>query len=192
MNTFTLDTNCVIAVDDGRPEAKDIRSLVAAHDAGEADVAVVAISASERQQAGSYLHNFAEFQRRLESLGMGKLRILAPMAYFDITFLDWCLLTDAKMETLESEIHKILFPQIDFLWFDHCAKHGIATSELPSGRWRNAKCDVQAIWCHIYNGRDVFVTSDTNFHSEKKKAALVALGAKQIATSAQAVSLLGK
>src|SRR5262249_2848608 len=68
---FTLDTNCWIAVEENRPEAADIRALANAHAAGVADVAIVAISASEKQKGGRYLRNFEEFQSRLNSLQLG-------------------------------------------------------------------------------------------------------------------------
>ena len=52
----------------------------------------------------------------------------------------------------------------------------VAESDLaksrPDGRWLNAKCDVQALWCHIREGDGVFVTSDRNFHKVTKKSRL--------------------
>jgi hypothetical protein len=47
MRTFTLDTNCLIAIDERRPEAASVRTLADAHAAGKANVAVVAMSASD-------------------------------------------------------------------------------------------------------------------------------------------------
>jgi hypothetical protein len=102
--------------------------LADAH-AGGADVAVVAMRASEKQQGGHYIRNFAEFRDRLVSLGLG------------------------------------------------------------TGTWRNRNCDVQAIWSHIHHKRDVFVTSDCNFHKADKKAALIALGAGRIEHPEGALSL---
>jgi hypothetical protein len=52
LKAFTLDTNCLFVVDESRPEAADVRALASAHQAGQADVAVVAISASENRQGG--------------------------------------------------------------------------------------------------------------------------------------------
>ncbi len=49
MLTFTLDTNCIIAVEDERPEAEHIRKLAEAHSQGVADVSLVAMSASENE-----------------------------------------------------------------------------------------------------------------------------------------------
>jgi len=70
---FTLDTNCIIAVDESRPEAAAIRWLADAHACGKADVAVVAIMASERQRCGQWLEGFQTFETRLTSLAWGIL-----------------------------------------------------------------------------------------------------------------------
>jgi len=48
MLTFTLDRNCLIAVENQEPEAVAIHALAEAHAAQRADVAVVAISAASR------------------------------------------------------------------------------------------------------------------------------------------------
>jgi hypothetical protein len=65
MRTFTLDTNCLAAVDESRTEAVAVRVLAEAHAAGTAHVAVVGISASENQQAEGYIRNFADFREQL-------------------------------------------------------------------------------------------------------------------------------
>lgn len=185
-----LDTNCLIAIDEGRPEATAVRALADAHMAGTAQVAVVAMSASEKQQHGPYLRNFDDFRARVNCLGLGHLDILAPMCYFDIGFADWCVFTDAPMEERERRIHQILFPNDEFVWEDYCRANGLNPESLPIGKWRNQKCDVQAIWCHIQNKRDVFVTSDGNFHAVTKKAELIALGASLIERPSDAVSFI--
>jgi hypothetical protein len=48
------------------------------------------------------------------------------------------------------------------------------------------------MWSHIYHGRDVFVTSDDNFHKAGKKAALIDLGAGHIERPEGALSLLAQ
>src|SRR4051794_4586368 len=63
--TFTLDTNCWIAIEDGRPEPASVCLLAEAQSAGRANVAIVAISASERQTGGHYIKNINEFRERL-------------------------------------------------------------------------------------------------------------------------------
>jgi hypothetical protein len=147
------------------------------------------MSASERQKDGNRTHNFSEFESRLAALGLSHLNIVLPMMYWDITFWDRGLLSDNAMVDLERQIHLILFPNVQFLWQDYCRDNGIdPPPNSPEGKWRNCKCDVQAIWSHIYAKRNVFVTSDRNFHN--KKADLFALGADQIEYPDSAVRLL--
>jgi hypothetical protein len=187
MLSFTLDTNCVIDLDENRPAAPAIKRLAVAHATGSADVAVVAIMASEKQRAGDYIEDFQVFQHRLEKLSISHLGLLLPIFYWDITFWDWSLWSDANMQALERHIHKVLFPRVEFLWPDYCRtqkpKLDPATSPAasPAGHtWRNAKCDVLAIWSHVHHRRDVFVTTDRNFHKRTKKPALLSLGARRI------------
>lgn len=196
MFSFSLDTNCVIAIADGRAESDAVRTLSNAHVAGIADVCLVAISASERQLEGGQLESFGEFQQRLNSLDLGHLPLLSPMFYWDITFWDVSLMSgdepDDPMELLERRIHEILFPNMPFLWADYCAARDLdSTKSIEIDRkWRNAKCDVQALWSHIFHNRDVFVTSDKNFQSRDKKEKLLVLGAGRIETPLDARLLL--
>lgn len=191
MPTFTLDTNCIIALENNEPAARAIRALVDAHERGDANVAVVAISASERQMDRQHLENFAGFQQRLANLGLGTLEILRPILYWDITFWDWSLGAGDKELALERQIHDVLFPAAPFLWPDFCTANGLDAAASPlNSKWRNHKCDVLALWSHIHQARDVFVTSDGNFHAETKKAALVVLGAGRIETAESAVTLV--
>lgn len=188
---FTIDTNCLIALEKGEAASKFIRDLAEAHAAGKAHVAVVAISASEKPKDGIQPKNFSMFQDRLATIGLSHLEILRPMMYFDVTFFDWCLWSDKKMQLLEKKIHDVLFSNLDFVWAD-CEKK-LAPSEDANDmfiKWRNAKCDVQAIWSHINYGRDIFVTSDGNFHAATKRPALVALGAGRIETPDSAITLI--
>ncbi len=193
--SFTLDTNCIIAVDEGRPEAVAIRLLADAHSSGNAQVAIAAITASEKQVGGGRLENFADFQQRLTSLHLDHLELLRPMFYWDVTFWDWSIFsdTDPELESLEREIHETLFPAVEFLWLDYCAANGIDSNDLASGsKWRNYKCDVQALWSHIFYKRDVFVTSDNDFHAISKRSKLKALGVHRIETPQSAALLVAQ
>jgi len=82
MLALSLDTNCLIDIAEGRPDSVAIRALADAHARGEASVAVVAISASEKQKNGKRLTNFDQFRARLDALALGHLEILKPMLYF--------------------------------------------------------------------------------------------------------------
>jgi hypothetical protein len=194
MRTFTLDTNCLIAIEKCEPEAASVRTLADAHAAGKANVAVVAMSASEKQQDGVYIKNFEEFRERLAGLDLVHLDILKPMAYWDIGFWDWCLWSGSDMVLLEKQIHTILFPNVEFSWQDYCRANGLDPATSPPSReyrkWRNCKCDIQAIWSHIHGERDVFVTSDGKFFAAAKRSALTSLGAKGIECPEDAISLL--
>ena len=191
MLTFTLDTNCIIAVEEGRSEASSILQLALAHRSGLASVGVVAISASERQRDGRNLENFAEFKQRLLRVGLGDLVLLEPMMYWGVTYWGFGLLSDDKMVALERKIHQVLFPNIQFLWVDHCKTFGLnPETAKPDRKWRNAKCDVQAFWGHAFRKRDVFVTSDREFHTNMKKQRLVSLSGGRIETPEAAAKLL--
>ena len=193
MLSFTLDTNCIIALDEDRPEATCVRVLERAHAEQRADVALVAIMASERQKANRRIENFVTFSSRLEQLGISHLRQLLPMAYFDVTFLDRSLWASEAMVQLEERIHEILFPGISFSYLSYCKLKNLDANIPPhkqAGVWINAKCDVQTIWAHIHNNRDVFVTNDSVFHQENKKDALTRLGANRIERPARAALLV--
>jgi len=191
MWTFTLDSNCIISIDEGGEDAAFVRRLVDAHAAGKAQVAIVALAAAEKQRTGSYLDNLDAFRDRLAALNLAHLEILKPMAYFDISFPNWCIEADDAMAALEKQIHDIVFPQSEFTWHNYADANGLDPDSLsPHGGWRSRKCAVQEMWTHIHNKRDVFVTANDEFHKPAKKTALFALGAGQIERPAQAVSLL--
>lgn len=189
MPTFTLDTNCIIAVERGEPNCEFVRRLADAHAAGTASVAVGAISASERQRGGPYA-NFAQFRERLAAVRLDHLELLRPMLYFDVTYFDWSLFSDDAMQALERAIHNVLFPGSEFAWADYARRNALDLNAGVASEWRNRKCDVQAIWCHIYYQRNVFVTADANFHAETKKRALIELGAGDIVVPGDAIRLL--
>src|SRR5215510_3628437 len=190
MRTFTLDSSCIDAINEGRAEVKFIRMLADAHTAGKAKVAVVALSAAEKHQVGSYFDDFDAFRDHLAAVDLARLEILKPMACFDISFSDWCIEGDETMQALEKQIHDILFPQSQFTWEDYCEEHGIDPSFSLRGDWRKFKCDVQSLWAHIQNKRDVFVTLDDNFHKPANKPALIGLGAGLIEHPQQALALV--
>jgi len=189
--SFTLDTNCIIALENDEPTAPAIRALLRAHDYGAATVAVAAITASERQRNQRQLQNFSEFQQRLAALKLDSLEILRPIFYWDISFWDWCYWADERMLALERKIHEVLFPDVPFLWPEYCAANGLDPNEsLQNSAWQNYKCDVLSLWSHIHATRDVFVTSDRNFHAETKKPRLIALGSGRIERAEAAAMLI--
>lgn len=171
MPTFTLDTNCIIDVAENRADAAGIKVLAQAHANAKADVAIVAVSASERQQGDRYLDSYNDFHERLEALGMDHLSELQGIAYVGISYWDHALSASAEMSAREEAIHNVLFPNISFYWADFAASVGIdvnAIDDRKAQRWRNAFCDRQMFWAHDHADRDVFVTSDANFLKMEK------------------------
>ena len=181
MQSFTLDTNCLVAVDEGRPEAAAIRILSEAHVRGHAKVAIAAISASERQRDGQMLENFFQFTERVASLNLSHLPLIFPMCYWDVMFWDACVEPELGLAELEPKIQGILFPRVPTAWADYCQKYGLDPEAAPlDKKWKNAKCDVQAFWCHASQKRSVFVTTDKNFHRTTKKPKLLAIAPGRI------------
>jgi hypothetical protein len=177
MQSFTLDTNCIIALDENRPDAQFIRALIAAHEKGTLIVRAVAIAAAERQKSGAPpVHNISAFRSRIDALGLQSIDLLCPIGYVGICHADFFLAAGPEMLDLERRIHDVLFPNVPY---------DIDGKANPPGttawdRWRNAKCDVLTAWSHIYHRGDVLVTADGKFHAATKKPALAALGAKDI------------
>jgi len=183
---LTLDTNCIIDVEENRPNTPYVKALAVLHQTGRIIVGVPAIGASERQREGGYAKSFSEFEMKLKSIDLDSLELLMPIGYLGITFIDFCLLADHK-DSLEYDIHKVLFPNIEFQWNDYSLIHGGPT-DIADKKWRNAKCDVLAMWCHIRNKGDIFVTSDKNFH--KKATQLKSLGSEIISFPKDAVGIV--
>ena len=184
----TFDTNCIIDIEQRGIPYPDLQKLVRLHNDQEINLRVVAISASERMPVGYYALNFAEFQKKIAAANLENVEILPAIGYLDITFLDRCLTASDEMVNLERRIHEILFQQIEFYYNDFCKMRGIDPNiTLTNPKWRNAKCDVLAMWSHITYDGDIFVTSDINFLKQTKKPALIALGARDILTPQDAV-----
>lgn len=106
---LTLDTNCIIDLEENRPAASSLQTLISLHDNRQIDLRVVAISASERKPDGTYATNFTEFRQKIGLVGLGHVEILAPICYLGMAFVDWCLLADEQMVELERNIHEVLF-----------------------------------------------------------------------------------
>jgi hypothetical protein len=197
---LTLDHNCLIDLESGDADNQgSMRQLVRLHEAGRVTLQVSAISGSELMRGKRYATTFNEFQERLLRLSVRNLTILPPMIYLDISFYDWSMFGggDGSAETLlEQEIHAVLFPRHEFRWIDQAAASCVDPDVEAQNRgpvlrdWRNRKCDVVTMWCHIYHGGDVFVTSDNHFHNRGVKQRLVDLGARAILRPVETLTLL--
>ena len=110
MISFTLDTNCLIDLEEGRAGAEAVREWVEAHLNGSADVAVTTVTASERQKDGGFLESYADFQDRLVGLGLSNLTQVQPIAHWNISFYDHGYVADQRMVDSEAAIHAVLSP----------------------------------------------------------------------------------
>lgn len=190
---ITFDTNCIVDLEQNEGAASELRKIVAAHDSGQCSISVPGIGASERLKDGTFAENFSIFQQRINDLSKRGFEILKPILYLDIAYLDWAILGGEEIIDLERQIHEILFPKTLFRWADEATVRGLDPSQATDQsqgeflKWRNRKCDTLAIWCHIYYGKDVFVSRDKNFHKATKKAALEKIGAKHIMHPAEVI-----
>lgn len=180
MLRVTIDTNCLIDIDEKRPNAKFILELYQRHLRGELELAIVGIAASENQQGGERLTNIQSFLDRLNALNVGKLLILKPPGIWDVTFWDWFIYGSDENTKLQENIHYILFPNYPFGYPEFCAMSGIDPTLPVDSKWLNRRCDVCTLATHIITGRDVFIANDKNFSKPSKVQALIALGAKKI------------
>lgn len=163
MTTFTLDTNCLIDMVEDRPAAVHIRALLAARVKGAADLALVASSASERQQGGTFLASMAIFEERRNALGFDGLPLLPSIGRWGVSFFDHSVWGSEEGSAREAAIYSLLFPSSPIEWTEYAAARGADVNNMISPawmRWRNQMLDAQALWAHDHTGRDVFVTSD--------------------------------
>ena len=170
-----LDTNCLIDLEENRPDARHIRTLIGAWKKGHVELAVVAVSASENQRSGTASQNFGVFETKLNNVGLTGVHHLLPLAIWDVFYWDHALWSSAEMESLESKIRGILFP-------------GIPTTPPvnvnENSLWRNHMCDVVVAWSCIHHGWESLVTRDKNFHDHKVE--LAALGLREVICPADA------
>lgn len=184
---FTLDHNCLIDLEEERPNARFVRDIIRTTKEGRHRICVPASAGAERLPDGSTARSFSVYQARLERLGLSGAEILFPQMRIDMAFIDYAVVSGPELEALEGQIRQILFPTISDSLLDHVGRS--ADPKSAAARWHNATMDVDAMWCHIHHGCDAFVTKDGNFLKHSKRSALIALGAKEIAEPEQAARL---
>ena len=183
---ITLENNALVNLENGTGQIDALRELRALHKARKICICIPAMAASENQRGNMAIPNYGQFLEFLKKIDLHDMEELLPVCFWDVTFWDHCVFADDM--TLDRAIHDILFPGVQY---DHENNDEMATSEDGvSKKWRNVKCDVQALWCHIHYGADIFVTEDKNFHRTTKKPKLLKLGAKRIDRPAEALAFL--
>ena len=167
---LTLDTNCIIAVEEHRPSEKSILSLRRLHDVGIVQLRLVAASASERQVRGQQVQNFNDWAARVSKLGFGGLEILKPIMIYGVGFYGQGVYGGGAASELYDAIGTAIFRS----WFP-------ARVERPPSA--NKICDVLMMWAHIWYQGDCFVTTDVDdFLRETTFLKLIKLGARSILT----------
>ncbi|MBI3917197.1 MAG: hypothetical protein HY322_09340 [Betaproteobacteria bacterium] len=169
---ITLDHNCIINLENRTDIGKAIEAIVSDK---KNNCFVVNIGASEMREKGVRPDHYEKFEELLAAAGISRLPRLNPMPILDVTFFDRCILADEDMIKLATAIEDALFSE--------ASRIDIASVGLDSpagGKWLNRLCDVHSMWCHIRNGNEVFLTTDSNFTKATKLPRLVALGAGRI------------
>lgn len=150
---LTLDRNCLIDVaEERRPYADAVFELMRYAKEGFVRISIPASSASERARPGKpQITNFSQFQSWVTDLGFEDVEFLAPILYLDYSFFDFAVFGGGEPQKLEERIHAVVAPN--------------AAYQAPQAgdfeKWRNAKADVQAVWCHVYYETDALCTRDS-------------------------------
>jgi hypothetical protein len=169
---LTLDHNVIVDFANRSPNVEHLRELIAD---GSYQAFVVEIGASEMRQRGIQPDRYDLFEQLLFEAGLASLPRLSPMVISDVTFWDHALWSDKAMASQADKIEEILFGG---------SPPFVLAGAPEDSRWVAARlnriCDVQTMWCHLYYGNEVFVTSDRNFHKVTKLPRLLELGAGRV------------
>jgi hypothetical protein len=175
MLKLTLETNCIVAVDENRqPDADCIRRLLTLHDEGKVKLRLAGSSASERQRDLTYLRNFGQFKARVDALGLGHLERLSPPATWGVSYWGSAVWVSDEDVVLLEQIHTALFPgNPSDLQRVLAGVSDPADRATAEGKWRNRLMDVHALWCHLNYDGDVFVTTDGRYHRKRTTLAQI-------------------
>jgi hypothetical protein len=193
---LTFDHNLLIELESSSGiTSEGLQCLVSLHDSGQITIRVSGIGASERRRGKTYAPNFSAFRERVSKLSQREFEILRPLGYWGITYWDWCLWSgeETPLGELDRKIHLVLFPRTEFSWQDYAKTQGVDPKQSIEDnspewqKWRNRKCDVLTMWCHIYYTGDIFVTNDKRFLGSRRTA-LINIGARNILNPGYAAS----
>jgi hypothetical protein len=176
---FVLDTNCIIDLEEGRPDSAFLAPLIASWKAGKIELAIVAVSASENQRGGVIHQTYQVFEEKLRRVGLSDAFELMPLGIWDVFYWGHFLWSDDEMVDLANQIRNVLFP-------------GIPSNPLQNPVeeyvWRNQLCDVLVAWCCIFHEWGTLVTRDRNFHDNRSD--LKKLGLNQVLQPKEALELV--
>ncbi len=194
---LTLDWNCLIEVEENRPQAAFVDDLIKAHRAGAFDVALLAASASENSKSMRFPGSARHFKERVLNLGWEDLPLVPMPCIIGLSYMDFCYIVGDDKNFIKDmdAIWQAIAPKIPrepslHLPVGKTMDDDAIQSEALS-KWRNTWCDVVSAYSHIYAERDIFVTNNTkDFQNNSGK--LSKLGMKHIATPAKALAMISQ
>lgn len=194
---LTLDWNCVIEVEEGRPQAEDVSFLIAAHRQGRCNVALLAASASENSKSKRFPGSARLFLKRIAALGWTDMPLVPMPAVIGLSYFDFSFMLDdgEAFERDMANLWRAIAPNIPRKPHEH-VPDGIELDDdffqsAPLWKWRNTWCDVVSAYSHIKAGRDVFVTNNIS-DFQKNSEHLAPLGMKKICTPVEARKIVSE
>ena len=190
---LTLDWNCVIEVEEDRPQAKYVTDLVNRHRKGQFEVALLAASASENSKSKRFPSNAKLFQDRVSALGWQDLPLVPIPAIYGLSYWDFCYFVEdaEKFDSDMDALWAVVAPKVSRKLTDHLPDGVELTDDTIQSealsRWRNTWCDVISAYSHIHERRDIFVTNNTR-DFQKKSEKLSCLGMTHIYTPAETMA----
>src|SRR4029077_1841844 len=131
VHRITLDTNCLIDLEQGNARGDVVRELVTRHRAGQVELRIPSVMASERLQGGAVVEHFDGFTQRLGQLGVADLPLIQPIAYYGIAFYGQGYWANDEMVALERKIHEVLHPEVAFGYAEYCRVTGVDPDAKP-------------------------------------------------------------
>ena len=190
---LTLDWNCVIEIEENRPQADYVWDLINRHRKNEFEVALLAASASENSKSKRFPGNATTFVQRISMLGLQDLPLVPMPGVWGLSYLDFCYFvedTDKFQKDMDA-LWQAIAPKVPRDPSAHVSNGTNLDDDLVASehlsKWRNTWCDVVSAYSHIHERRDIFVTNNTrDFQNNSEK--LSALGMHHIASPIKALA----
>lgn len=167
---LTVDRNLIIAVQNGEQEMSAMAQIFNAHNAGQLSVGISASNRVENQLNGKELQPLDNFLEECIEAGLTNPEILDYPLDWEMGLWEHGIICKEAYD-LELKVHEILHPAAPTFFSENQSAH-------LRRKVKNRRCDVFAIWSHIWFERDVFLTKDERFI--KRKSRLEQIGAKGI------------
>lgn len=172
MKHLTLDTNCLLSLDNKEPGHEYIQKIQNhKYHTERFDVCVVVTTASENLL--NNINPYEAFQALLKRTGFGYCQILKPTGTYNLNLWNKAVYATPDDIQLEDMIWKILFPGKN-------SEYPKPGSPESVKKWKNRMCDCQMLHSHIKYAGDIFITQDNNYFKQSKIEKLIALGAGAI------------